>query len=230
MKKGLLIVISGPAGGGKGTVTAKLFETGAFVSSVSATTREIRPGETDGVNYYYISKEEFFERVEKGDMLEYNLFCNGQYYGTPRKEVERVLNEGRNIILEIDVNGGMNVKAHYPDALLIMLLAPTYAIQEERLRGRGTEKEEDILARLKQAKEEVVRYREYDYVVFNPDGCPEKAAADILAIVCAEQLALAGNTEGTTESDRAAITRAGELSVSFNPRVADCYFEGSDLN
>ena len=191
-KKGLLIVVSGPAGSGKGTVNAKLIERDEFVYSVSATTRAPRPGETDGVNYYYITHDEFERRITLGDMLEYTSYC-GNYYGTPKTEAERVLESGKNLILEIEVDGAMQVKKKYPDALLIMLLPPSYKIQEERLRGRGTETEEKILERLEQTKNEVVKASEYDYIVYNYDGESEKCADDILSIVRAEQLASSRN-------------------------------------
>ena len=112
MNKGLMIVISGPAGSGKGTVNAHLLATGDFAYSVSATTRAPRPGEVDGVNYHYISKEEFLGRIESGDMLEYTQYC-GNYYGTPKKEAEEVLNAGKHLILEIEVEGARNVKKKY---------------------------------------------------------------------------------------------------------------------
>ena len=116
MKQGLLIVISGPAGSGKGTVNAHLLGTGDYVYSVSATTRAPRPGEVDGVNYHFITKEEFERRMENGDMLEYTEYC-GNYYGTPRKEAEEVLKSGKNLILEIEVEGAQNVKKKFPEAV-----------------------------------------------------------------------------------------------------------------
>ena len=186
--KGLLIVVSGPAGSGKGTVNARLLERDDFVYSVSATTRAPRPGEEHGVNYYYITHAEFESRIEKGEMLEYTSYC-GNYYGTPKKEAEAVLESGRNLILEIEVDGAMQVKKKFPDAVLIMLLPPSYKVQEERLRGRGTETEEKILARLEQTKNEVVKANEYDYVVYNYDNMADECAEDILAIVRAEQSA-----------------------------------------
>ena len=192
MRKGILLVISGPAGSGKGTVNAHLLERDDFVYSVSATTRAPRPGEADGVNYHFISKEEFLHRIEHGDMLEYTEYC-GNYYGTPRKEAEEVLASGKNLILEIEVEGARNVKARYPDAVLVMLLPPSYSVQEQRLRSRGTETEEKILERLARAKEEILCAPAYDYVVYNRDGRDTEAAEDILAIVTSEKCSLRRN-------------------------------------
>ncbi len=192
MKKGILLVISGPAGSGKGTVNAHLLERDDFVYSVSATTRAPRPGEVDGVNYHFISKEEFLHRIEHGDMLEYTEYC-GNYYGTPLKEAEEVLASGKNLILEIEVEGARNVKARYPDAVLVMLLPPSYSVQEQRLRSRGTETEEKILERLARAKEEILCAPAYDYVVYNRDGRDTEAAEDILAIVTSEKCSLRRN-------------------------------------
>ena len=186
-EKGLLIVVSGPAGSGKGTVNAQLTVRDDFVYSVSATTRSPRPGEIDGVNYYYITHEEFERRIAKNEMLEYTSYC-GNYYGTPLSEVQRVLDSGKNLILEIEVDGAMQVKRKYPEAVLVMLLPPSFKIQEERLRGRGTETEDKICERLNQTKSEVVLAPQYDYIVYNRDGESDKCAEDILSIVRAEQL------------------------------------------
>ena len=186
--QGLLIVISGPAGAGKGTVTGLLQQTGDFVCSVSATTRAPRPGEIDGVHYRYISADDFRERIATGGMLEYTEYC-GNYYGTPRREALEVLASGKNLILEIEVDGAMQVKRQFPEAVLIMLLPPSYAEQEARLRGRATETEEKILARLDQAKRELPHLPEYDYVVYNTDHNERACADDVLAIVRAERCA-----------------------------------------
>ena len=188
MKKGLMIVISGPAGSGKGTVNAHLLDTGEFVYSVSATTRAPRPGEIDGVNYHFISREEFERRIATGDMLEYTEYC-GNYYGTPKKEAEEVLESGKNLILEIEVEGARNVKEKYPDAVLVLLLPPSFKVQESRLRGRGTETEEKILERLERTRAEIVEATFYDYAVYNYDGADKAAADEIYAIVTAERLA-----------------------------------------
>ena len=187
MKKGLMIVISGPAGSGKGTVNAHLLSSGEFVYSVSATTRAPRPGEVDGVNYHYISREEFERRISTGDMLEYTEYC-GNYYGTPKKEAEEVLESGKNLILEIEVEGARIVKAKYPDAVLVLLLPPSFKVQESRLRGRGTETEEKILERLERTRAEIHEATFYDYAVYNHDGADRAAAEEIRAIVTAERL------------------------------------------
>lgn len=184
--KGLLVVVSGPAGSGKGTVNQKLLETGDFVFSVSATTRAPRPGETDGVNYHYIGREDFEARVARGELLEYTEYC-GNYYGTLRSETEAVLESRRNLLLEIEVEGAMNIKRRYPEAVLIMLLPPSYRVLEARLRGRGTETEEVILRRMARAREELEFLPDYDYVVYNRDNGVEAAAAEICAIVTAEK-------------------------------------------
>ena len=187
-----MLIISGPAGSGKGTVNRHLLATGDFVFSVSATTRAPRPGEVDGVNYHFITQKDFTDRISNGGMLEYTEYC-GNFYGTPRKEAEAVLESGKNLILEIEVDGAKQVKAKYPDAVLIMLLPPSFKTQEHRLRSRGTETEEKILARLARTKEELCDISSYDYIVYNLDGRDVDAANDILAIVNAEKHAMKRN-------------------------------------
>ena len=195
MEKGLLVVISGPAGSGKGTVNRILMDLPDYAFSVSATTRAPRPGEVDGVNYHYISVEEFEKRIQADELLEYTKYC-GNYYGTLKKETEAVLESGKNLILEIEVEGAMNVKRLCPDsAVLIMLLPPSYAVQEQRLRGRATETEDVILKRLERAKEEMEYLPQYDYVVYNYDGHAEDCAEQIRNIIRAEKSAMRHNPE-----------------------------------
>ena len=194
MNKGIMIVLSGPAGCGKGTVRAHLLDTGDYTLSVSATTRAPRPGEKHGVDYYYITKDEFISRIKAGEMLEYTEYC-GNYYGTPKKEAEAVLKSGKNLLLEIEVEGARNVKAKFPDAVLVLLLPPTHAIQEQRLRARGTETEDVIQMRLERAKEEIKFAKCYDYVVYNYDGQPEAAAQQILSIMEAEKMSVKRNPD-----------------------------------
>ena len=195
--KGILLVISGPAGSGKGTVVKILKATEQFACSVSATTRAPRPGEVNDVDYHFITQEAFKERIEKGEMLEYTSYC-GNYYGTVLSEAMQTLESGQNLILEIEVEGAQNVKRLYPDAVLIMLLPPSFAVQEKRLRGRGTETEDKIKARLARAKEELKLLDRYDYVVYNRDGCELDCANDIMAIVRSEACAVRRHPTAST--------------------------------
>ncbi len=189
MKKGLLIVYSGPSGSGKGTVRERLMQKGRFAFSVSATTRAPRAGEVDGVDYHFITREEFQNRIAAGDMLEYTVY-NGNYYGTPLREAIQVIEAGEDLLLEIEVEGAMNVKRLYPDAVLIMLLPPSFSEQEKRLRGRGTESEEVIRGRLERTREEMKLLPQYDYVVYNRDGAIEECADEIMAVVRCEKCAI----------------------------------------
>jgi len=167
---------------------------GGYRYSVSATTRAPRQGEVDGVNYHFLSREAFEARIAGKEMLEYTEYC-GNYYGTPRKEAEEVLASGQNLLLEIEVEGAANVKREYPEAVSIMLLPPSFAVQEKRLRGRGTETEEKIRERLLRAREEILHADEYDYVIYNHDGKSAEAVEDIRAIVRAERAALRRNPD-----------------------------------
>lgn len=189
MEKGLLIVLSGPSGSGKGTVREELMKKAPFAFSVSATTRAPREGEVDGVHYHYITREEFETRIRTGEMLEYTEY-NGNYYGTPLGEAMRVINAGDDLLLEIEVEGAMNVKRLYPDAVLIMLMPPSFSVQEARLRGRGTESEEVIQGRLARTREEMKYLPQYDYLVYNRDGEVDACAEELVRIVRAEKCAV----------------------------------------
>jgi guanylate kinase len=187
-EKGLIIVISGPAGSGKSTVTRFIRENEDFVFSVSRTTRYMRPGEVDGKDYHFVSREEFIKKLDEDDFLENAEYC-GEMYGTPKSLVYDQLEKGKNVILEIEVDGAMQVKKKCPDAVLIMLLPPSFAVQEERLRKRGTEPEDKILKRLAKSHAEIPFAKKYDYIVFNHDGKARETADSIFAIVSAEKLA-----------------------------------------
>ncbi|MBR6917982.1 MAG: guanylate kinase, partial [Clostridia bacterium] len=188
MKKGLIIVVSGPAGSGKGTVVNLLKQsTPTLGLSVSATTRSPRPGEVDGVHYFFITKEEFERRIASGEILEHTVYCNN-YYGTPKSELERITSEGKDAILEIEVEGATQIKSIFPDAVAVMLLPPGAAALEARLRGRGTETDEVIARRLERAREELSLVSHYDYVVINEDGRSKECAAAICKIVDAEHM------------------------------------------
>lgn len=168
MEKGKFIVISGPSGVGKGTICNKLMNEVNAWYSVSTTTREAREGEVDGINYYFVSKEEFEEKIKNNEFLEYNIY-NGNYYGTSKEKVLEKLNQGINVFSEIDVNGGKNIKEIFSDAVLIYIAPPSMEELRNRLIGRGTDSEEVINNRLEIAKKEMKEAKYYDYIVVNDD-------------------------------------------------------------
>lgn len=181
--KGKLYVISGPSGTGKGTICAELLKDINNEFSVSMTTRAPREGEIHGREYYFVSREEFLENVEKGNFLEHaTVFDN--FYGTPKDMVIRRLEKGRNVILDIDVQGGLNVKASMPDAVLIFILPPSLAELRKRLIGRNTESPEIVEKRLSKALNEIKFIGEYDYYIVNDDL--ETAVSKARAILTAE--------------------------------------------
>ena len=193
MNKGMLIVVSGPSGCGKGTILAEVLKNDKFFYSISATTRNARPGETDGVNYYFLTKEKFENLIQNDGMLEYASYC-GNYYGTPKKPVEDMLNQGKNVILEIEVQGAMKIKEKCPDALFIFILPPSLKELRRRLNKRGTESEEVIEKRLSEAAGESEQAYKYDYAMIN--GELSVAVDDLLAIIRAEEL----NTKNSHET------------------------------
>jgi guanylate kinase len=188
MKKGLIVVISAPSGTGKGTVIQKLRELRSFSFSVSHTTRAPREGEVDGVNYHYVSREAFQALVDQGKMVETTVY-SGNCYGTSFAAIEDVISRGEDVVLEIEVEGGANIRKKYPEAVEIYLLPPSLEELEHRLRGRGTETEEVIRTRLSRAREELALVSQqpgvYDYFVVN--GKVDQAARDIADILHAQE-------------------------------------------
>ena len=167
-KRGVLFVFSGPSGVGKGTLKAKLFEEFAdrIAYSVSATTRGPREGEVDGEDYFFISRQEFERRVKNNEFLEHAEFA-GNCYGTPRAYVEKLLDSGMNVVLEIDVQGALQVMKSMPECVSVFILPPSFEELEHRLRGRGTETEEKVRERLETAKRELPYAPQYDYQIVN---------------------------------------------------------------
>lgn len=192
MKRGLLIVVSAPSGGGKGTILKEMFTGDARLRlSVSGTTRAPRPGEVHGKHYYFLSKEEFEGLLAQGQVLEYTQYC-GNYYGTLREPVEKWLSEGLDVILEIEVDGGQQIKELVPDCVSIFIMPPSMEVLERRLRNRGTEDEETISKRLEVARKEIPCAKDYDYIVYNDEL--KVAVKDMQAILRAEKLKYARNT------------------------------------
>ena len=185
---GKLIVISGPSGDGKGTVVKellKIYESNNDLVhlSVSATTREPREGEVDKVNYYFISEKDFLNKIDNQELLEYNKYGTGKYYGTLKSHVFEYIDNGYDVILEIDINGYKQVINNYKDAIGIFITTKNLKILEQRLRDRGTETEEQIEKRLKTAREELKNKDIYPYIIINEDGKSFDAAMEIYNII-----------------------------------------------
>lgn len=170
VKRGLLVILSGPSGVGKGTVRQELFkdESLNLAYSISMTTRKPRLTEADAVDYFFVEEEAFKEKIEQGELLEYAKFV-GNYYGTPKFYVEQLLDEGKNVVLEIEVQGALQVMQKCPEALTIFLVPPSFEELERRIRGRRTEEEVVVKERLDKAKKEIATKDEYKYVVENDD-------------------------------------------------------------
>lgn len=184
-KKGLLVIISGPSGAGKGTVVKELVKRSDKIKlSVSATTRAPRVGEEHGREYFFITREDFEQRIEDNAVLEYAQYC-GNYYGTPRKYVEEQCALGNDVILEIEVQGGRQVKKLCPDTVSIFVVPKSFEILAQRLRGRGTEDEEAVRRRLHTALSELEQAKLYDYIVINDSL--EDCVDDILGILRSEK-------------------------------------------
>ncbi|OZU90375.1 guanylate kinase [Virgibacillus indicus] len=185
-EKGILFILSGPSGVGKGTVRKELFNRKPDLKySISMTTRNRRTGETDGIDYFYKSKEEFEELVEQGQLLEYAKYVNN-YYGTPRAYVEETLAAGHDVFLEIEVQGALQVKENFPEGVFIFLFPPSLVELKNRIVNRGTETTELVLNRLKEARKEIEMMDAYDYVVVNDQV--ELAVSKVQSIIQSEHL------------------------------------------
>lgn len=192
MNKQLLVVISGPSGTGKGTVCERLLEDETIFLSVSATSREQRIGETAGVTYHYYSAEKFEELISGGQMLEWAKY-SGNYYGTPKDKVFEMMDAGRDVLLEIDVQGALQVKKAFPDAVLIFILPPSAEELRRRLTERGRETAEQIEERIGAARKEICVAKEYDYVIVN-DSLDE-CVMSVLEVMRTEKKRVCRNTD-----------------------------------
>jgi len=189
--RGLLVVLSGPSGSGKGTVLKQAMRSDPNIEvSVSVTTRAPREGEIDGVNYYFLTPEAFQNLLVEDGLLEWAEFC-GNFYGTPREKIEQRLNEGKDVVLEIEVQGAMKVRAAFPDAVLIFNLPPSLEELKNRLTGRQTEPPEIVEKRLNTAVWELSQAENYDYVIVNDNV--EDAANAFLSILSSEKCKTARN-------------------------------------
>lgn len=183
-KRGLLIVISGPSGAGKGTICKSIINESNCWISVSATTRAPRAGEIEGTNYFFLTKEEFNKKIEDNDFLEY-VEVYGNLYGTPKSKVEEVLNSGRDVILEIDIQGALKVKEKVDDGVYIFILPPSMEELKQRIIKRGSETPESLMTRFKSAYEEINFISKYNYAVIN--NTVEEAVRKIQSIITAEK-------------------------------------------
>lgn len=184
-RKGLLLVVSGPSGAGKGTICKALLEKNNEIKlSVSATTRKPRTGEVHGVNYFFIEKEEFTTMIENGEFLEYAKIYDN-FYGTPKASVIECLEKGQDVILEIEMQGAKQIKEVYPEGVFIFVLPPSLEELKSRIVGRGTETQEEIEKRFSCAFEEINQIENYDYFIVNEDV--DKSVNDVEAIICSEK-------------------------------------------
>ncbi|WP_040191782.1 guanylate kinase [Clostridium culturomicium] len=182
--KGQLLVVSGPSGAGKGTICKALIEKNPIWISTSCTTRKPRAGEVEGVNYFFIEREEFLKRIDNDEFLEY-AEVYGNFYGTPRSEVLRLLEEGKDVILEIDIQGALKIKSSYPEGVFIFIMPPSMEELRNRITNRGSETPESLKTRLEAAYDEISFASKYDYAVVNDEV--DKAVKKIESIIIAEK-------------------------------------------
>lgn len=185
MSKGTVLIVSGPSGSGKDTILKEVFkEIPEIKFSISSITRNMRDGEIEGEKYNFISTERFLEMIKNDELLEYNKYLDN-YYGTPRKPVEEVLNSGGEIIIEVDVNGAASIREKLPEAVSVFIMPPSFDVLKNRLSGRGTECKELVSKRLNEALNEISRASEYDYIVVN--DVLSEAVSDLVSIIKSER-------------------------------------------
>ena len=213
-KQGNLIIISGTTCAGKGTVIKKVLENhNDIVLSTSYTSRPKREHEIDGVDYYFVTKEEFEEKIKNDDFLEYAKVQYGAYYGTPKKEIKKLLDTGKDVILEIDVQGAKQIKEKFPDTILIFIMAPSMEEVKRRIIMRGDENNEQIISRFKVAYNEINQYNAYNYVVVNDDL--EEAVKKVESILISEKLRV-DRIEGLSVENEEEIIHEFLIDKEFN--------------
>lgn len=196
--KGSLIVISGPAGSGKGTIVKLLLQDENYTVSISTTSRQPRSDDVPGVTYNFVSSEEFLDMVSNSELAEFAEYV-GNFYGTPVSTITDLMSSGKNVILEIETQGALQIKSRFPEALLIWLSPPDYDTLDNRLRGRGTNTDEDINKRLTAARRELQLLPYYDYIVINEKGKAEEAAEKIRRIVDVNSMSTKQNQDFVRE-------------------------------
>ena len=193
MNKGRVCIISGPSGSGKDSVMKKVFEKQLDIAfSISSITRAMRPGEVEGEKYNFISRERFEEMIKNDELLEHNVFV-GNYYGTPKAPVINCIENGKDILIEVDVNGAIQIRDKMPEAVSIFIMPPSLDILKKRLTGRGTDSEDVIEKRLNEALREIASAKDYDYIVVNDDL--ETAANDFVSIMLIDKFKTDRNLE-----------------------------------
>ncbi len=196
--KGSLIVISGPAGSGKGTIVKLLLQDESYTVSISTTSRQPRSDDVPGITYNFVSSEEFLDMISNGELAEFAEYV-GNFYGTPVSTITDLIGSGKNVILEIETQGALQIKSRFPEAILIWLSPPDYDTLDQRLRGRGTNTDEDINKRLTAARRELQLLPYYDYIVINEKGKAEEAAEKIRKIVDVNSMSTKQNQEFVRE-------------------------------